>query len=285
MPKLAVLIPTFNEEALLTRFIDSLEFPEGLDHETVVINAGKPLGEALARRVTEIQVPESFFWTASMQAGFEYVGRKGTFDYAMMGNADTVLLPGSIQALAEELEKNPKYVACCPAYMKLGDDPMTLHYSDQKDWGFLLYGKMMRRWNTYEDRPKESFDIQIIGGQGVMFRADLCAKYQLDPNRFPQASGDHDFWHTLRRKEGVQLRCVPAAGSVNLRQMGVQPGRKKGFFRRIWQRMWSDKTGDSVPLMWRLRRKHLGPVLAVPSTFVTFLLRYTVGFPKMLKRL
>lgn len=283
--RLAVLIPTYNEEAYLTRFIDSLEFPEGLEHETVVINAGKPLGAELASRVTELKVPDEYFWTASMQAGFDYVAEKGDFDYAMMGNADTILLPGSIEALVAECEKDPRYIACCPAYMKLGDEEPTLHYSDQKDWGFLLYGKMVKRWERYEDRPSEPFDIQIIGGQGVLFPARFCKLHKLDPARFPQASGDHDFWHTLRRKEGVQLRSVPAAGSVNLRQMGVQPGRKKGFFRRIWQRMWSDKTGDSAPLMWRLRRKHLGPVLAVPSTFFTFVLRYTIGFPKMLKRL
>jgi hypothetical protein len=285
MRRLAILVPTYNEEALLTRFVDSLEPVPDVETTIVVINAGKPLSEGLAKRVLEVAVPDHFFWTACMQVGFEKVAEDGKFDFAMMGNADTVLVPGSVAELIKFIDAHPNTVACCPAYLKLGEEEPHLHYSDQNDWGFLLYGKMSQRWNTLSEAPKEPFKTDVIGGQGVLFDAKICAKYRLDPDNFPQAAGDHDFWYQLRKGEKIQLWVVPTAGTINLRQMGVQPGRKKGFFRRIWQRMTSDKTGDSARLMWRLRRKHLSLPVAVPSFVISFLIRYTLGLPKMLKRL
>lgn len=282
-PSLAIVIPTFNEPDLLQECLASLDWPEDLDVTLVIVNAGDPLGFELPSNAVEVKVSSDCFWTASVEAGFDYI-RHHDFDWAMLANADNTFYPGSIGRLLELSRSGPNIVAACPAYIRVGDEPERLLYSDQLDLGILLYGKLNRRWTAPSEAPDAPFPIELTGGQGVLFPASLLKEFATDPKRFPHHAGDHDLWLQMRHK-GVKVMVEPKAGIVNLRVLGGK--HATGFWpklKKLWWRLGSDLTQDSPKVMWRLRAKHLAFPTAVVSFLVSFLARWTIGFPKLLKR-
>lgn len=278
--RIAAVIPTYNEVDLLTACVESLEAQGYPDLEIVVANAGSPLPPELASRVTELDVPENFFWTSCIDAGVRAV--LGRCDYLLFTNADTTFLPGSLSRLLETVEA--KTIACSPAYIQLGDNPVSLLYSDQSDLGPLLYGKLVKRWQGLEDAPQEPFGIDLTGGQGVLMPVALFDKAEMDVKRFPHYASDHDLWLQARRL-GYKLVLVPQAGIVNKRDFNETKRKNLGpLFKALKKRMTSEYTPESWPIMWRLRRKHQGPFVGFFTTLVSFGLRWTIGLPKILRR-
>lgn len=281
--RLAVVVPTYNESELLQRCLASMDWPATLRPTFVIVNAGDCLDFELPENSVELKVPSDHFWTASVAAGFDYV-RSGQFDYVMLANADNTFFPGTIERLLRLARSAPNVVAASPAYIGVANEPIELLYSDQLDLGILLFGKLNRRWTTPEDAPDEPFEIQLTGGQGVLFTASLLQMAEMDSQNFPQHGGDHDFWIQLRKK-GVKILVEPRAGIVNLRVLGGKhaTGLWAKFKKLVW-RLRSDLTQDSPKVMWRLRKKHLSLPVAIVSFLVSFALRWTVGFPKLLRR-
>jgi len=283
--RLAVVIPTYNEPELLQQCLSSLDWPDELEVTLVIVNAGEPLGFELPAKAVEVKVTSDCFWTASVEAGFAWIrSQKPEFDWAMLANADNTFYPGSVGRLLALCRKEPGVVAACPAYIRTDEEPEKLLYSDQLDLGILLYGKLNRRWSKPEEAPDEPFEIQLTGGQGVLFPAKLLAQFAMDAKRFPHHAGDHDFWLQMRRK-GVRLMVEPKAGIVNLRILGGK--HATGFWakvKKLWWRLGSDLTQDSPKVMWRLRAKHLPLPAAIASFVLSFGARWTIGFPKLLKR-
>jgi len=281
-PRIAAVIPTYNEVDLLTACIESLESQGDPALEIVVANAGDPLPPELASRITELDVPDNFFWTACIDAGVQ--AAKDRCDYFLFTNADTTFLPGSLALLREAVEGKSKTIACSPAYIQLGDQPVTLLYSDQSDLGPLLYGKLVRRWTNPADAPKEPFPIDLTGGQGVLIPSVLFKEAAMDIARFPHYASDHDLWLQARSK-GYKLLLVPQAGIINKRDFNETKRKNLGpLFKALRKRMTSVYTPESWPIMWRLRRKHQGPVVGFFTTLTSFGLRWTIGLPKILRR-
>ena len=276
----AVIIPTYNELEELQKCLATLEFPEGLDIKVLIINAGDPISFPDRPYVEVIKVPSDHFWGTCIRVGFEEVIKRGGFDYVMLANADTTFLPGSIQGLFDYVKTHPRHIAVCPAY-DLVDGKPVIHYSDQLQWGFLYYGKINRRWETLADAPKDPIEVELVGGQGVMFEADELAKFPMDDKRFPQAAGDHDLWVRFRQA-GYKLMLIPTTGIVNERPLSQK--RKKSLMATLWWRMTCKEQGESIFVMWNLRRKHLSLPSAVVSFLISFIGRWTVGLPKIIGR-
>lgn len=281
--RLAVVLPTFNEPELLRECMASLEFPRSVLSTILIVNAGDPLGFELPANAVEIKVPSDHFWTASVAAGLEYA-RAGAFDFVMLANADNTFLPGSVEKLLRLARSGAKIVASSPAYIQVGEEPVELLYSDQLDLGILLFGKLNRRWNVPAEAPVEPFEIELTGGQGVVFSTRLLEDVAMDPDRFPHHAGDHDFWLQARKK-GWTVMVEPQAGIVNRRVLGGK--HAVGTWAKVGKLIWrlrSDLTQDSPRVMWRLRAKHLPLPVALVSFLLSFGMRWTIGFPKLLKR-
>lgn len=284
LPPIDVVIPTYNEFDVLKRTVDSVIEDGGEAARILIVNAGERLPPDIARFVEELPVPSDHFWTASVEMGFAHL-RPRNPRWVMMLNADTDLLPGTLRALYEVASAYPNVVAVAPAYIREPDGTVRLLYSDQDQMGFLLYGRLRRPWTSPEDAPSEPFEIALAGGQGMLLRGEWISRYPLDVPRFPQDGGDHDLWLRMRR-DGIRLLCVPKAGVVNQRLLGAHEHvTARARLNRIWWRMTSDRTAESLRVIWRLRRKHLGLPLALVSTAVTFGVRWTIGLPKILRRL
>jgi GT2 family glycosyltransferase len=280
--RIAAVIPTFNEVELLTACVDSLLAQNDPDLVIVVVNAGEPLPAKLTATVTELKVPSDYFWTACIDEGVKHVKEHG-FDLVMFTNADTTFLPGSVSELRKTIEGRVKAIACSPAYIQTGDEPPKLLYSDQRDFGILLFGKIVKRWEKPVDAPNQPFAIQLTGGQGVLMPMDLFDFASMDVKNLPHYASDHDLW-LQARKLGYTLLLAPKAGIVNRRQLNETRNRKRmplGEF--LWKRHWSLYTPDSWTVIWRVRRKHQGPILGFVSAVLNFGVRWTLGLPKILR--
>jgi len=281
---LAIIIPTFNEPELLEQTIRSLDIPANVEATIFVANAGDDLPVQFSALVSEIKVDSKLWWTGQMQAGMDEA-KKTSPKWVLFLNADTSMVPGSISKLIEFGENHPNTIACCPAYEKQPDGSLKLIYSHQLDWGFLLYGKLVMPWRTFADSPKEPFLVDLTGGQGTLFPGEVLNKYKMDPENCPHYGGDHDFWLTLR-EGGIRLWLVPQAGIINDRQFGgmLNTSLSKKL-KGLWIRMSNRLYPESAGLMWRFRKKHLPLPIAVISFICAFGIRWTLGLPKMLKRL
>jgi len=186
--------------------------------------------------------------------------------------------------LIEVVQSDPKAIACSPAYLQVDDQPLSLLYSHQSDMGPLLYGRLIRLWSGLDDAPNEPSTVDLTGGQGVLMPVSIFHSAAMDTKRFPHYCSDHDLW-LQARKAGYKLVLVPKAGIVNKRDFNT--GQNKNLGKKIqalWKRMSSEYTPESWILMWRLRRKHQGPIIGTLTAIASFGLRWTVGLPKILRR-
>ncbi|MBC8065083.1 MAG: glycosyltransferase family 2 protein [Chlorobia bacterium] len=282
-PSIAAIIPTYNEVELLSACVDSLLAQDEPWLEIIVVNAGDPLPASVAVKVIEHRVPDNCFWTACISEGIVVAKGLGS-EHLLFTNADTSFLPGSVSRLREAIADKPMSIACSPAYVQTEGKPITLLYSDQSDLGPLLYGKLVRRWEKPEEAPIEPYEIDLTGGQGVLMPAVLFDSVKVDVENFPHYASDHDLW-LQARKLGYRLLLVPQTGIVNRRDFNESEGRKAGsLVRALWKRMTSEFAPESWTIMWRLRRKHQGPLSGFFTTVVSFFLRWTIGLPKIIRR-
>lgn len=274
---IVAVVPTYNEFEALAKCIESLRHPSQISNESeltiCVVNAGEPLPTELAEQATEIALTGEAYWTACTKRGVAFALESGA-DYVLLANADTIFDPGSVQALLRRCQSGENVIACSPVYERDGQTE-TLLYSHQSDWGFLLYGKLIHSTPTAQQ-------IDLTGGQGVLVPGTLIADNPLDPERFPQYAGDHDLWLQLR-KRGAELWLEPDSKVINDRGFGHKKGGRSAI-GSLWWRMSSVYSPDGLPTMWRLRAKHLGPILGLISTVISFGLRWTLGLPGILRR-
>ncbi len=280
--KVLAVIPTYNEVDLLRRCVNSILCQEVPGLGVVVVNAGAPLPSDLASHVIERQVPDNCFWTACISEGVN-VAKSLKSDYCLFTNADTEFIPGSITKLTDSVENTTKTIACSPAYAKFGDRTTELLYSDQTDLGLLLYGKLVKRWERPAEAPIEPFLIELTGGQGVLIPMDLFAQAEMDVENFPHYASDHDLW-LQARKLGYKLLLVPQSGIINYREFNDKKQGSGSLLKSLFKRMTSEYAPESWRIMWRLRRKHQGPIIGFATTFVSFGLRWTLGLPKIIRR-
>lgn len=278
MTTIGVVVPTFNEPDLVRRCVDSLEAEAsatGVELTTYVVNAGKPLPADLAARVIEIPVPSDHFWTRSVKVGFERL-REVRPEYTLLMNADTTFLPGSLARLMA-VAKEPNTVACSPGYMRDSEGKPILLYAHESFNEFLWHGRPVVPWKRPEEAPDELRQIRTCGGQGVLFRTEFLDRFDVDPDNFPQAKGDHDFWFTCQ-EGGLKLVLVMRSGAVNDRGFGPMSWTPKQRFRKLWWRASHPQSSDSWPNMWRLRKKHQGMPKALISFALMFPRRFVRGF-------
>ncbi len=276
------IVPTYNEPDDLRRVVESLLSQGIAGLHILVVNAGSPLPTDIAERVEVSTVDSGHFWTHCISKGLEAASHRD-FGYVYLTNADTYALPGTLGQLLEHASANDLTVACAPAYIE-AENGVKLLYSHQDPMGFLLYGRLIRPWANIDDAPSQPFQIVLTGGQGVLFPSRVAREFKVDTENFPHYASDHDLWLQLRAA-GWRLDLLPKTGVVNTRILSAQHAASIGDkLIKLWWRMSSDKTPESWRIMWRLRKKHLSLPVAVVSTLVSFVLRWSVGLPKILRR-
>lgn len=265
-PRIAIVIPTFNEFELLDLCIQSIEKSDTACWVPIVVNAGQPLPESIASRVQEHPVADSFFWTSCIDFGLRQAKEQG-FDYVMLTNADTEFAAGSLEAVLEVVQKAPNVVACMPGYVRKPDGSVELIYSDDKLVPFFLHNYLQRRWKTPEEAPEKPYETDLLGGQGVIFAVKLLDRFGVDPKHFPHNRGDHDLWLSMKRG-GCRLLMVPQAAVINNREFGTKVMSLGQKLKRLPYLFFSPRARDSWQTLFWLRWKHLPKPLGVLSWLI-----------------
>ncbi len=116
-PTLAIVIPSWNSVGLLPRCLDSLAAQE-VEAELLVVDNGSGDGsvEYLRERgVPHVALPANVGFAAAVNLGAARVGAEAILAL----NADTVLEPGCLAALARELAGDPKLGGVQPRILQL----------------------------------------------------------------------------------------------------------------------------------------------------------------------
>ncbi|MFT3864547.1 MAG: glycosyltransferase family 2 protein [Solirubrobacterales bacterium] len=121
-PQVAVVVPSWNSEALLPALLDSLA-TGGVEVELLVVDNGSRDGtlELLReRRVEHVPLPTNLGFAAAMNRGVAATSAP----FVLGLNADTVVAPRAIAALATALAADPGLGAVQPRILQLeGDGP------------------------------------------------------------------------------------------------------------------------------------------------------------------
>jgi hypothetical protein len=116
-PTLAIVIPSWNSVELLPRCLDSLQ-AQRVEAELLVVDNGSDDGSVAylrERGVPHVSLPANIGFAAAINLGAARVGAEAILAL----NADTVLEPGCLAALARELERDPKLGGVQPRILQL----------------------------------------------------------------------------------------------------------------------------------------------------------------------
>jgi GT2 family glycosyltransferase len=122
-PQVAVVIPSWNSARLLPNLLDSLD-ADGLEIEPMVVDNGSSDGtlELLrARAVEHVALPANVGFAAAMNRGVS----ETRAPFVLGLNADTVVVPGAIAALAAALAADGSLGGVQPRIVQLdGEEPV-----------------------------------------------------------------------------------------------------------------------------------------------------------------
>lgn len=112
MPRVSVVIPTFNYADVLKRAVESvLPQLEGI-HELLIVDDGSTDDtRSVVNRLLELY-PDEFRYVAKENGGAASARnmgiRQAAGDYLLFLDADDELLPGALQALTDHIDRNPE---------------------------------------------------------------------------------------------------------------------------------------------------------------------------------
>jgi glycosyltransferase involved in cell wall biosynthesis len=211
-PRLAVLIPVFNEQRGLERSLDSLR-QEAAEFEVFVIDDGSnpPIAapETLPYRVTLIRLPENQGITEALNVGLERIVDDG-FEYVGRLDAGDLSLPGRFYAQMMFLDAHPDHAAVGAFVEVVDEQGRRVHVfqppTDHQD--------VMRRF-CYEN---------ALCHPVVMMRVAALRAAGFYVDDYP-AGEDYELWLRLARRyklanlDRVLLRKEKAPGSITGRRL------------------------------------------------------------------
>ena len=224
-PRVAVVIPSWNSAALLPALLDSLA-AGGEELELMVVDNGSTDGSVdllRARGVEHVALPRNVGFAAAMNRGVAATAAP----FVLGLNADTVVVPGAIAALADALEADPGLGGVQPRILQMESgarDPATARlYSagmaltaDGRAYETGAGEAQTDAWTT----PREVFGVC---GAACLLRRDLFADLGGYDEAFVSFYEDVDL-NVRARIAGRRFAYVPAAIVWHLGNASWQAG-------------------------------------------------------------
>jgi len=247
-----VVIPSWNSEALLRRCLDSLG-EQGVELELLVVDNGSGDGSvALLERegVPHLALPRNAGFAAAVNLG---VSRTRSPQVLVL-NADTVLEPGAVGALAAALAADPALGGVQPRLLQLGPEPADVATADLYSAGQALTrdGRALEVGAGEPQRPQWLRRREVFGvcGAACLLRRQLFdqlggyderyfAFYEdVDLNLRAQIAGwgfayepDAVVWHVGNaswqvgfERPGAERHRVPVSGIAHLSEHAILVG-------------------------------------------------------------
>ncbi len=180
MPKVSVIIPTYNRLPMLKEAVDSILTQDFEDFELIVVDDGSTdgTGEEIKQyggRVKLLQFPENRGVSAARNRGI--LSSKGK--YVAFLDSDDLWVKGKMRVQAEFLDQNPHYPMCYTdeIWIRKGRrvNPMLKH---AKYSGWIL---------------EKCLPLCTISPSSAMMRRTLFSKVGLFDEALPVCE-DYDFW-------------------------------------------------------------------------------------------
>ncbi len=262
---MSVVIVAWRSRDDVLQCLDSLRENAGMAYEAIVVDDGS--GDGTPEAVREHH-PDARMVAKLVNEGL-VAGRNAALPLirgrlVLMLDADTVVRPDALPALARVLDENPcvglvgpklvgadgeLHLSCrrYPAlalpilrrgpYARINDDPPVHRRHMMKDYGHD------------HERP-----VAWVQGAAQMWRADLPALIGQYDRRVSSYGGEDMDWCFRVWRAGLEVRYVPEATVVHLWQ---QMTRRSLYGRKSWRAF-----SDFYYLQWKHRRLRRDPRLA-----------------------
>jgi GT2 family glycosyltransferase len=269
MPRLSIVIVTYNSRPDITGCLDSLTEANAvaIDHEIIVVDNASADGTAAIVRerwpaVTVVDAGANIGFAAANNLGI----RRSSGELVLLLNPDTLIPAGEIDELVEALDHlpevaiiGPRIVAAGRAELSFGRMISPFNEFQQK----LLVVGNDRGWPfvpaVVERLTRRTGDVDWVSGACLLIRrADLEAVGLLD-ERFFLYTEDVDLCASVRAR-GRRVRFEPSVEIVHLRGRSAAPAgaTAAAAYRRSQVAFYEKHYPRWVPALrmyLRLRRK------------------------------
>ena len=257
MPRLSIIIVTFNSRADIDACLRSLTDGIHIDREIVVVDSGSTDGTAAHIRE---RWPGIRLVALGANLGFaraSNIGIQQTFgDLVLLLNPDTVVRPGAIDHLVAALERDPHAAAAGPRIVddggraELSFGPMVSPAADVRQ-KILTLGATRRlpliRIVVERMTRRTRYVDWVTGACLLAHRADLEAAGLLD-ERFFLYLEDVDLCASIRSR-GRRILFVADVEVVHRRGASAEPAIREAAYRHSYLAFYQKHHPGWVPLV------------------------------------
>jgi len=216
-PRVAVLILTWNRVDELVPCLESFVCNDYRPCDVVVIDNGSedesvPTVQRDFPWVKLIQNGTNLGFCRGNNVGLKWAVEQG-YDYVMLLNSDTKLLPGLVSELVSVLQSDPR-VGIAGAKNVLMENPdFTWGRYGKVTWGPMLV-KTVGRFARDERRGEPPQDVDWVIGNACMMRREALEKVGVFDEEFWQCNEDVD-WCYRAREAGFRVVYVDRAAILH----------------------------------------------------------------------
>jgi GT2 family glycosyltransferase len=216
-PSVAAIIPTFNRQAKLIRFLDLIHQQTYPNLEIIVVDSGSIDGTPAKvcekfPQVTLVQVSDREFWAGATNAGIK-VALDRQIELILTINDDAVIQPEHIQQLVKLLQQYQLDILGNRIdYLIPKDKVWSL--GTYSDWGTDRFLKIAYNDIDLVNIPgnileQELITVDALPGNGVLIRRSVFDRVGLYNARFcPHYHADSEFIMRAR-KVGIEAYITP----------------------------------------------------------------------------
>ncbi len=230
-PRVAVQILTWNRVDELVPCLESFACIDYPNYEVIVLdNGSEDETVATVKRdfpwVTLIENGRNLGFCKGNNVGLRYCLERG-FDYVLLLNSDTKVLPGLLTELVQVMESDPRIAIAGAKNLLLEDPTYMWGQYGEVTWGPLLV-RTVGRFEPDQNRGDPPKDVDWIICNGCMMSRTALEKVGLFDEEFWQCNEDVD-WSYRARRAGFRVVYVDRAAILHKGGSSADLGHKKVF--------------------------------------------------------
>jgi GT2 family glycosyltransferase len=231
LPRVVVLILTWNRVDELVPCLESFACDDYPNTDVVVIdNGSEDESPATVKRdfpwVTLIENGANLGFCRGNNVGMRYALDRG-YDYLMLLNSDTKMLPTLIRELVSVLESDPRIAIAGAKNLLMENPDYTWGKYGVVTWGPMLV-RTIGRFAPDDKRGDPPMDVDWVIGNACMLRREAVERVGLFDEEFWQCNEDVD-WCYRARAAGYRVVYVDRAAILHKGGSSADLTQKKVF--------------------------------------------------------
>lgn len=285
MPRVSILIPTYNRAAYLSEAIQSALAQTFHDIQVIVVDDGSTDNtRAIVRAIADARVRYMYQENRGVSAALNTAWRAAQSEFVAMLGSDDVMLPNQIETLLPLLEHNPALgLAYARAQaMDARGEPLpqilgaSLKFSDNA-LASILYGDsvcgiaclirraMLERVNGFNETliANEDWDlwIRLAEISPFAFHDQILARYRIHPNSLTGARSAQYQRVALERVTLIENYFARAIVPADARAV-ESLARRNAYMDAGIRLLAIGARRQALPYLWRAVRAHGNPLRA-----------------------